>query len=94
MFIELDTKHGHGLAVATYISLTSHLLPPESHLLASYTTHWSIVREEYYVATLTIILYSLVLRLFPARRGVDDHVTMFCIKFNEHCLFNNNNLSG
>ena len=30
---------GRGLAVATYISLTSHLLPPESHLLASYTTH-------------------------------------------------------
>ena len=28
---------GHGLAVATYISLTSHLLPPESRLLASYT---------------------------------------------------------
>ena len=30
---------GRGLAVATYISLTSHLLPPESRLLASYTTH-------------------------------------------------------
>ena len=28
---------GRGLAVATYISLTSHLLPPESRLLASYT---------------------------------------------------------
>ena len=27
---------GRGLAVATYISLTSHLLPPESRLLASY----------------------------------------------------------
>ena len=26
---------GRGLAVATYISLTSHLLPPESRLLAS-----------------------------------------------------------
>ena len=49
---------GRGLAVATYISLTSHLLPPESRLLASYTTHWSIVREQYYVATPTIILYS------------------------------------
>ena len=49
---------GRGLALATYISLTSHLLPPESRLLASYTTHWSIVREQYYVATPTIILYS------------------------------------
>ena len=26
---------GRGLAVATYISLTSYLLPPESRLLAS-----------------------------------------------------------
>jgi len=49
---------GRGLAVAMYISLTSHLLPPESRLPASYTTHWSIVREQYYVATPTIILYS------------------------------------
>ena len=67
-----------GLPVATYISLTSHLLPPESCLLASYTTHWSIVCKQYCVATPTIILYSLVPRLFPARRGADDHVYLWC----------------
>ena len=40
------------------------------------------MRNQYYVATPTI---SLVPRLFPARRGADDHVYLWCTHV--HAIF-------